>query len=139
MVFFLCLSLCDDFRARCAQVEACRLLLESGEAALPLSLDAFSQRYTSEDNASFEAAFERARREHVRQHWWAYDARALLDAGLDARSDASRVCAPKPPPNSATPTSNKPTLSKLHLFFESRVSFEISCLFFSSFLTRRKL
>ena len=36
-------------------------------AALDMSLDAFAAKHTSEDNASFEEALERARNAHVRK------------------------------------------------------------------------
>ena len=46
-------------------------------AALDMSLDAFAAKHTSEDNASFEEALERARNAHVRKYWWCYDAERL--------------------------------------------------------------
>ena len=51
--------------------------------ALPMTLDAFAARHTSEDNASFEEAQERSRLDHIRKYWWAYDERSLLEAGVE--------------------------------------------------------
>ncbi|KAH8072851.1 dynein light chain binding protein [Aureococcus anophagefferens] len=66
--------------------------------ALPMTLDAFAARHTSEDNASFEEAQERSRLDHIRKYWWAYDERSLLEAGVEARrllADAAAAAAPK--------------------------------------------
>lgn len=58
-------------------------------AALDLSLDAFAQSHTSEDNASFEEALERARDAHVRKYWWCYDAARLRAAGVEVPDTSS--------------------------------------------------
>ena len=59
-----------------------RLELEQGPAYLTFTegddleqiADAFAAKHTSEDNASFEEALERARNAHVRKYWWCDDA-----------------------------------------------------------------
>ena len=58
-------------------------------AALDMSLDAFAAKHTSEDNASFEEALERARNAHVRKYWWCYDAERLKAAGLEVPDTSS--------------------------------------------------
>ena len=58
-------------------------------AALDMSLDAFAAKHTSEDNASFEEALERARNAHVRKYWWCYDAERLKAAGVDVPDTSS--------------------------------------------------
>jgi len=58
-------------------------------AALDLSLDAFAQSHTSEDNASFEEALEWARDAHVRKYWWCYDAARLRAAGVEVPDTSS--------------------------------------------------
>ena len=58
-------------------------------AALDMSLDAFAAKHTSEDNASFEEALERARNAHVRKYWWCYDAERLKAAGVDVADTSS--------------------------------------------------
>ena len=58
-------------------------------AALDMSLDAFAAKHTSEDNASFEEALERARNAHVRKYWWCYDAERLKAAGIDVPDTSS--------------------------------------------------
>lgn len=42
--------------------------------SLSMGLDEFASRYTSEDNASFEALAEKESREHARRYWWSYGA-----------------------------------------------------------------
>jgi hypothetical protein len=39
------------------------------DEAMPMRLDKFAYRYTSEDNASFELQMEKDKREHIRK-WW---------------------------------------------------------------------
>ncbi len=58
-------------------------------AALDMSLDAFAAKHTSEDNASFEEALERARNAHVRKYWWCYDAERLKAAGIEVPDTSS--------------------------------------------------
>ena len=54
-----------------------------------MSLDAFAAKHTSEDNASFEEALERARNAHVRKYWWCYDAERLKAAGFEVADTSS--------------------------------------------------
>ena len=58
-------------------------------AALDMSLDAFAAKHTSEDNASFEEALERASNAHVRKYWWCYDAERLKAAGVEVPDTSS--------------------------------------------------
>ncbi|KAJ8609552.1 hypothetical protein CTAYLR_006027 [Chrysophaeum taylorii] len=52
-------------------------------SSLPLSVDEFAARYTSEDNDSFDKILEKDAREHARKFWWSYDADRLIQAGVD--------------------------------------------------------
>ena len=74
-----------------------RLELEQGPAFLRFGAgddleriaDAFAAKHTSEDNASFEEALERARNAHVRKYWWCYDAERLKAAGIQVPDTSS--------------------------------------------------